>query len=92
DSDEVDYSNPSAEIEENEEYLEPTYDFLTRMARQLEGSTEYNNQPIVEETRSAQTNEYDEEEILEQKKQTPREENALYLTSMLTKEEEQFSK
>ncbi|MFP3340548.1 hypothetical protein R0J91_21390, partial [Micrococcus sp. SIMBA_131] len=55
DSDEVDYSNPSAEIEENEEYLEPTYDFLTRMARQLEGSTEYNNQPIVEETRSAQT-------------------------------------
>ena len=92
DSDEVDYSNPSAEIEENEEYLEPTYDFLTRMARQLEGSTEYNNQPIVEETRSAQTNEYDEEEIFEQKKQTPREENALYLTSMLTKEEEQFSK
>ncbi len=92
DSDEVDYSNTSAEIEENEEYLEPTYDFLTRMARQLEGSTEYNNEPIVEETRSAQTNDYDEEEIIEQRKQTPREENALYLTSMLTKEEEQFSK
>ena len=91
---EVDYSETSAEDEVHQGYQEPTYDFLTRMARQLEGSTEYNNQPIVEETRSTQNeyNDYEDEEIHEQKKQAPREENALYLTSMLTKEEEQFSK
>ncbi|WP_226656492.1 stage VI sporulation protein D [Pseudalkalibacillus hwajinpoensis] len=91
---EVDYSETSAENEEHQAYQEPTYDYLTRMAQQLEGSTEYNNQPIVEETRSSHNEyvDYEEEEIYEEKQQAPREENALYLTSMLTKEEEQFSK
>ncbi|MCA0171687.1 stage VI sporulation protein D [Bacillus sp. RAR_GA_16] len=87
---EVDYAETSSE---EEAYQEPSYDYLTRMAGQIEGSNEYNNQPIVEETRSSHNEYVDyEEEVYEEKKQAPREENALYLTSMLTKEEEQFSK
>ncbi len=82
--------------DDDQEQLEPTYDFLSRMARQMEGSNEYNNQPIVEETRSYQDDHYnyeeEEQEHQENRNQAPREENALYLTSMLTKEEEQFSR
>ncbi|WP_273850956.1 stage VI sporulation protein D [Guptibacillus spartinae] len=89
---EVDYSSEEEEVQEA--YQEPTYDFLRRMAHQIDGSTEYNNQPIVEETRSSHNEyvDYEEVESYEEEKQAPREENALYLTSMLTKEEEQFSR
>lgn len=76
--------------ENYEEGQEPTYDFLTKMARQIEDSNFYSSeQPAVEET-----NGYDdvEEEAVAKPHRSSREENALYLTSMLTKEEEQFSR
>ncbi len=75
--------------ENYEEGQEPTYDFLTRMARQIEDSNFYpSEQPAMEEP-----NNYDDvEEDTVEKPQRSREENALYLTSMLTKEEEQFSR
>ncbi|TKD70314.1 stage VI sporulation protein D [Pseudalkalibacillus hwajinpoensis] len=76
--------------ENYEEGQEPTYDFLTKMARQIEDSNFYPpEQPAMEET-----NDYnvEEEEAVEKPQRSSREENALYLTSMLTKEEEQFSR
>ncbi|WP_347549404.1 stage VI sporulation protein D [Pseudalkalibacillus hwajinpoensis] len=73
---------------------EPSYDFLTRMARQIEDSNFYNagqNQEDVDEVEYEESPD-DERIEEEEKKRSQREENALYLTSMLTKEEEQFSR
>ncbi|MGB8002110.1 MAG: stage VI sporulation protein D [Anaerobacillus sp.] len=79
-----------------EEGQEPSLDFLTRMARQIEDVNYFHSSsPAEEPTRSSYVDsEYEEveEQAQEDRQRSSREENALYLTSMLTKEEEQFSR
>ena len=79
-----------------EEGQEPSLDFLTRMAREIEGANYFNASNSAEEQSRSSYDESEYEEVEEQphedRKRTSREENALYLTSMLTKEEEQFSR
>ncbi|WP_377888284.1 stage VI sporulation protein D [Alkalihalobacillus sp. R86527] len=87
--------------QQNVEYVKPeevenetNYDLLTRMAGQSSEASYYNHNEESAERAYGYGAEVEQEEYEEgvEEREPVREENALYLTNMLTKDEENFSK